>query len=92
MRTANIHGYAIAFSPSESDKARGETRAQASTLSSFARNATHGLIGSITLMGFPQDFTPDSRPYLLRELKFAAGGCARLLESQRLADADGTGD
>ncbi|MDR2673548.1 MAG: helix-turn-helix domain-containing protein [Opitutaceae bacterium] len=69
----------------------GSYQPQLHTASATVQAAQHGLLGSITLLGFPHDFAPESRPSLLRELKFTAGGCARLLESQGLAGGDGTG-
>ncbi|MDR1011098.1 MAG: helix-turn-helix domain-containing protein [Opitutaceae bacterium] len=62
----------------------GSYQPQLHTVSTTVQAARHGLLGSITLLGFPHDFAPGLRPALLRELKFTAGGCVRLLESQGL--------
>ena len=37
------------------------------------------LVGVLSLLGFPQDFSADVRPRLINELKFTAGGCSRLI-------------
>ena len=64
----------------------GSYQPELHTASATVEAARHGFLGSITLLGFAYDFAPEKRPALLRELKFTAGGCVRLLESQELED------
>ena len=60
----------------------GSYQPQLHTLSAPLLVGSHGLAGSITLLGFPQDFAAPARAALVREARFTAGGCTRLLESQ----------
>lgn len=69
----------------------GSYQPELHTASATVQAARHGFLGSITLLGFAYDFAPEKRPALLRELKFTAGGCVRLLESQELTDDKTTG-
>lgn len=57
----------------------GSYQPHINTLSAPLYGAERELMGAITLLGFPQDFNPKVRPVLVRELKFAAGGCAQLI-------------
>ena len=58
----------------------GSYHPQLHTLSTTLQGRHRDLIGAITLLGFPQDFSNTERPALIRELKFTAGGCTQLLE------------
>ncbi|AWI09852.1 IclR family transcriptional regulator domain-containing protein [Ereboglobus luteus] len=60
----------------------GSYQPQLHTLSAPLLVERHGLTASITLLGFSQDFAPPMRAELVREIRFTAGGCAHLLESQ----------
>lgn len=58
----------------------GSYHPQLHTLSTALQGRQRELVGAITLLGFPQDFSNTERPALIRELKFTAGGCTQLLE------------
>ena len=38
------------------------------------------VIGAITLLGFPQDFAGPAKATVVRELKYAVGGCSQLIQ------------
>jgi DNA-binding IclR family transcriptional regulator len=38
------------------------------------------IVGAITLLGFPQDFSTAAKPALIRELKYTTGGCNELIQ------------
>jgi DNA-binding IclR family transcriptional regulator len=69
----------------------GSYQPQLHTLSAPLVAGRHGLVGSITLLGFPQDFAAPAGAALSRKVRFTAGGCARLLEGQDAGGGDGAG-
>lgn len=51
------------------------------TLSAPLHGQGNELVGAITLIGFPQDFSGPAKASLTRELKFTAGGCTQIIQS-----------
>lgn len=57
----------------------GSYQPNMNTLSAPLFGHDNELVGVLSLLGFPQDFSPDVRPHLVRALQYAAGGCSRLI-------------
>ena len=57
----------------------GSYQPHINTLSAPLYGPARELVGVVTLLGFPSDFDPATRPALIRELKFTAGGCTHLI-------------
>ncbi len=51
------------------------------TLSAPLIGQGNEIVGAITLIGFPQDFAGTIKASLIRELKFTAGGCTRIIQN-----------
>ncbi len=58
----------------------GSYQPQINTLSAPLYAPDRGLLGVVTLLGFPADFAATVRPALIRELKYTAGGCNQLIQ------------
>lgn len=59
---------------------KGSYQVQIRTLSAPLHASNHEVVGVITLLGFAQDFDGPGREGLVRELKYAAGGCSQLIK------------
>lgn len=65
----------------------GSYQPHITTLSAPLFGHASELVGVVTLLGFPSDFDPAVRPALIRELKFTAGGCTKLISGHAARSA-----
>jgi len=57
----------------------GSYQPNMNTLSAPLFGHDNELVGVLSLLGFPQDFSPDVRPQHIRALQYTAGGCSRVI-------------